>query len=160
MEDRELARPNSRTSHGTILLPISGRTVSLLAFARWVPRVRLSFWPDVPSGPEHVLYIDGPIHGNITGEPVLIDPANGPSPALLTLLGKRIGQARALEDGGLEIEFADLDRAAVHAVRLMVGNGGFEPWQLCGDDGYRFVSLAGGGLARWNEEAPTSVGPS
>jgi hypothetical protein len=53
---------------------------------------------------------------------------------------KTVQSATALDDGSLAIRFIDGDA-------LDVAPGDYEPWQLNGDDGSLYVSVAGGGLA-------------
>jgi hypothetical protein len=155
---RILAR-SLRTDTGPIELPIAGRPVSTVTFARVVPLVRFQFWTDDLADPDYALYVDGQIKGTIAGKPVLVDPSGGLPAQLLEIVGTQIIRARALEEGALELEFGHGDQLFVDASKLAVGAGGFEPWQLCGEDGYRLVSIAGGGLSVWREDAPASLGP-
>ncbi|MEZ5079635.1 MAG: DUF6188 family protein [Thermoleophilia bacterium] len=74
-----------------------------------------------------------------------LDPSTGP-PAIapaLSLLNKEIDGGQALENGELIVQFT-------HGVLLRVSPSEFEAWTLSGPSGFRFVSLAGGGLGIWN----------
>jgi hypothetical protein len=81
----------------------------------------------------------------LAGQEHLIDPAIRPDPTYLRLVDKSVRRAQALEGGGLEIDFSDGDR-------LTVPPGQYEAWQLDGDDGSSYVSVAGGGLAVWEAD--------
>jgi hypothetical protein len=130
-------------------LPIAGRAVCAVAVSRYVPFLRLHFWggsiPDSTSGPEYTLLIEGPLRIITPEREWSIDPQAGPDAAYLLLVSKKVAYALASDDGGLVVEFTDGDR-------LVVPPHEYEPWQLYGEDGSLFVSVAGGGLAVWDAE--------
>jgi hypothetical protein len=136
---------------GSQELPIAGRVVCAVAVSRFVPFLSLQFWgngvPDSAPGPDHVLQIEGPLRVIASERETRIVPEAGPDDAYLLLVNKTVARAFASNDGLLEVEFSDGDR-------LVVPPHEYEPWQLSGDDGSLFVSLAGGGLAIWSATRP------
>ena len=113
-------------------LPIAGRVVCAVAVSRFVPFLRLHFWG-----------AGGPFRLTTPEREWSIDPQAGPDAAYLLLVSKKIDHAIASDDGGLVVDFTDADR-------LIVPRHEYEPWQLDGEDGSLFVSVAGGGLAVWD----------
>jgi hypothetical protein len=130
-------------------LPIAGRAVCAVAVSRFVPFLRLHFWgvgvPDSTPGPDYTLQIEGPLRIISAEREWSIDPQAGPDAAYLVLVSKKVAHALASDDGGLAVAFTDGDR-------LVVPPYEYEPWQLDGEDGSLFVSVAGGGLAVWDAQ--------
>jgi hypothetical protein len=128
-------------------LPLAGRAVCAVAVSRFVPFLRLHFWgagvPDSTPRPDYTLQIEGPFRIGAAAREWSIDPQAGPDAAYLLLVNKKVAHARAGDDGGLVVDFTDGDR-------LVVPPHAYEPWQLSGEDGSLFVSVAGGGLAVWD----------
>jgi hypothetical protein len=100
-----------------------------------------------------VLYIDGPATVVLGGAATQVEPEASPNPVVLKLLAKAVNRAWASDDGRLEIEFSDGDV-------LRIEPGHLEARQICGEDGLRLVSAAGGRLDEWHEDAPASLGPT
>jgi hypothetical protein len=125
-------------------LPIAGRKIARLSFARVAPYLTL----DLPSWPvdegaiesDFVLQIDGPYRFSGSGRDWTVDPEDGPEARCLGWLGESIVSAVALEDGALRVEFVD-------GGLLEVEPFAYEPWQLSRADGWSVISVAGGGLA-------------
>jgi hypothetical protein len=125
-------------------LPIAGRQIARLSFARFVPYVTLELpslsSEDGATGFDFVLQIDGPYRFSAPGQDWSADPADGPDPRCVQWLGWSIAAAAANEDGELRVEFAD-------GGVLEVKSFAYEPWQLSRSDGWSVMSVAGGGLA-------------
>ena len=137
---------NAPAGLGPHELPIANRVVCAVSVSRFVPFLRLQFWANVPEsapGPDYTLQIEGPIRIVTAKGELNIDPQAGPDPAYLLLVTKTVAHALASDDGGLVVDFTDGDR-------LVVPPFEYEPWQLSGEDGSLFVSVAGGGLAVWD----------
>jgi hypothetical protein len=131
-------------------LPLKGRAAELVTFSPF------SLWltfpdPAAPAsspGTDYSLRIDGPFRLVSPDAVIEIDPEAGANAAYLGLLQRVVQEAIAAEDGSLAISFADGDR-------LQIPSDVYEPWQLTGN-GQTLVSVAGGGLARWNVARSTT----
>ncbi|WP_411741374.1 MULTISPECIES: DUF6188 family protein [unclassified Rhodococcus (in: high G+C Gram-positive bacteria)] len=60
------------------------------------------------------------------------------------LIGRRVASAYASDDGGLLIEFADRTSLVVPS------NPDFDAWTVAAPEGFKAVSVAGGGLTVWD----------
>ncbi|OZF45426.1 hypothetical protein CH291_18230 [Rhodococcus sp. 14-1411-2a] len=60
------------------------------------------------------------------------------------LIGRLVAYAYASDDGGLLMEFAD--RASL----VVPSNPDFEGWTVAAPEGFKAVSVAGGGLTVWD----------
>jgi hypothetical protein len=130
-------------------LPIAGRNVSSLALSRFTPFLRLHFWgheiDGSTPGPDFTFEIEGPFRLSSNTTTTEVDPETAIHPVVLDLMHKQVERALAFDDGTAVIEFVD---GAV----LTVPPDQYEAWQLNGDSGELFVSVAGGGLAIWGAD--------
>jgi hypothetical protein len=137
-------------------LPIVGLSVSMVSVSRFVPFLRVQFEPpDGATAGNHIeftLTIEGPMTLVTRSGDRTIVPELGPDPAYLDLLSMTVERATAFQDGSLAIAF--------DGGQLNVPPHEYEPWQLHGDDGTLIVSVAGGGLAIWDANPPSSEAPS
>ena len=122
-------------------LPIAGRVINEVAWT--TGGLWLRFWPP---GPEYGLHIEGAFQIVAGGIGRRHDPRS-PDATWFGLCGRNITMARAGDDGGLTIQFSD-------GSGLLVPPDEFEAWQLAGEDGELFVSVAGGGFAAWQRRVP------
>jgi hypothetical protein len=127
-------------------LPLRGRVVSGVAWG--IGGLWVRFWgqgvPNSTAGPEYALHIESAFR-LVLGDAVIdVDPRT-PEAALFKLVRRRVIEATASDDGRLAIAFDDGDG-------LEIPPGAFEAWQLEGDNGELFVSVAGGGLTAWDPE--------
>ncbi|HET9457116.1 MAG TPA: DUF6188 family protein [Candidatus Limnocylindrales bacterium] len=125
-------------------LPIAGRKIERLGFARVVPYLTLDLpgW-QVDEGvreSDFMLQIDGPYRFSKSGRDWTVDPEDGPEARCLEWLGESIASAVADDTGALRVEF-------VNGGLLEVDPFAYEPWHLSGADGWSVISVAGGGLA-------------
>ena len=105
--------------------------------------------PETSPGTDYVLRIGGAFRLASPSATIDVDPGTGPHGAYLGLLRRVVREAVASEDGSLAMTFADGDR-------LEITSDVFEPWQLTGH-GQMLISVAGGGLAVWNDGDGVSV---
>lgn len=132
-------------------LPLKGRAAELVTFSPFSLWVRFPdpAAPDTSPGTDYVLRIDGPFRLVQPAATIEVDPEAGANAVYLGLLQRVVHEAIAAEDGSLAIAFADGDR-------LEIPSDVYEPWQLTGK-GQTLVSVAGGGLALWDEGGGTNV---
>ena len=132
-------------------LPIEGRVTDLVTFSPFSLWLRFpdAATPGTSSGAEYVLRIDGPFRLVSPTAVIEVDPEAGANAVYLGLLQREVREAVATEDGSLAITFAEGDR-------LEVPSDVYEPWQLTGE-GQTLVSVAGGGLAVWDEAGGTNL---
>lgn len=135
------------TDPGHLELPIAGRAVCLVGVSRFSPYLRLHFWGSAvagsTTGPDYTLQVGGPLRIVGRDREWSIAGDSSADPALLLLVDKTVERASASADGGLAVDFTD-------GYRLVVPPDDYEAWQLDGDDGTLYVSVAGGGLAIWD----------
>lgn len=129
-----------------VLLPLAGRKVSVVCFARLGPFVRVHFWgghahnEDIDVGPDYELAIEGRFTLRVDDQLIDVTYESSPHPACLGLVDKTVARSLASGEGGLRLEFSDGDQ-------MTIPPGEYEAWQLYGGDGSIIVSVAGGGLA-------------
>jgi hypothetical protein len=79
----------------------------------------------------------------LTDPGVLVVPETQDVAAVLPLFGRKVVSAVAFKSGTLRMVFEDGTHLTCPA------DAAFEPWQITGPGGWRFVSLPGGGLGVW-----------
>lgn len=90
---------------------------------------------------ESTFRLDEPGSGGFGGVP---DASLSENAVVMRLEGRQVVRANASDDGDLRIEFAD------RASFVVPFDPDFEAWTVAAPDGFKAVSVAGGGLAVWD----------
>lgn len=118
-------------------LPLNGHTIVSLEFGF---SLALRTNHDYELRIESMFRLDEPGAKGFRGVPVASLSENT---AVRRLEGRQVVRAHASDDGDLRIEFAD--RASL----VVPFDPDFEAWTVAAPEGFKAVSVAGGGLAVW-----------